>query len=261
MPSVSEPPLGTGPPTREELLTYYPPFFTFHQLKTFVNSGDLALLKRDPKLHKRYQVWTVGIKQEYGSLENYMKDYRLQWGKPDNLSTLSSQLVDDPKVFESTENATPREYFTADIPRSMVSIIMNDWPVAVPVEVEHSLVWTQLPIIHPAVVPKAIEARVHQDGLWGFTGLESPPPSPSTLPECLPTLAPWGVTLDQVTRSEKGTEEEEEMVRNAGKEVGKFVRGRWDENVWETAWFVNPPRIQSVPGLAHIHVFARKKTA
>jgi hypothetical protein len=32
-------PLRRGPPTREELLTYYPAKFTWSQLKTFVNSG------------------------------------------------------------------------------------------------------------------------------------------------------------------------------------------------------------------------------
>lgn len=32
-------PLGTGLPTRAELLTYYPGKFTWEQMKTFVNSG------------------------------------------------------------------------------------------------------------------------------------------------------------------------------------------------------------------------------
>lgn len=32
-------PLRTGPPTKEELLVYYPSKFTWTQLKTFVNSG------------------------------------------------------------------------------------------------------------------------------------------------------------------------------------------------------------------------------
>lgn len=31
--------LRTGPPTRQELLVYYPAKFTWTQLKTFVNSG------------------------------------------------------------------------------------------------------------------------------------------------------------------------------------------------------------------------------
>lgn len=60
--------LGTGPPTREELLVYYPPKFTWDQLKTFVNSGDLGLLKRDRALQQRYNEWSVGIKQEYGTM-------------------------------------------------------------------------------------------------------------------------------------------------------------------------------------------------
>ena len=31
--------LGEGPPTKEELLVYYPAKFTWEQLKTFMNSG------------------------------------------------------------------------------------------------------------------------------------------------------------------------------------------------------------------------------
>jgi hypothetical protein len=37
--SPSNVPLRTGPPTREELLVYYPAMFTWKQLKTFINSG------------------------------------------------------------------------------------------------------------------------------------------------------------------------------------------------------------------------------
>jgi len=32
-------PLGTGPPTRDELLTHYPAQFTWTELKTFINAG------------------------------------------------------------------------------------------------------------------------------------------------------------------------------------------------------------------------------
>lgn len=42
-------------------------------------------------------------------------------------------------------------------------------------------------------------------------------------------------------RSNKGTEEEEELVKKAGWEVNEFVKRRWKEDRWETAWFVNPP--------------------
>ncbi|KAJ6585328.1 hypothetical protein B0H19DRAFT_418886 [Mycena capillaripes] len=269
-------PLRSGPPTREELLVHYPAKFTWNELKTFVNSGDLGLLKRDPKLQKRYNLWIVGIKEKYGSTVNYLMNYRLQWGRPDTLSLLGSAIQDTgmstPPVFESIPTealADPRElpplpadapeYFSESTPPQFISIIQNDWPYSVPSEVEHTLVWTRIPIFHPVLVPETIRARVELDGLWGFTGNDSPPPSPSNLPACLPALAEWGVTLDQMVKSEKGTPEEDELVRRAGLPVHNFVKNRWVEEEWETAWFVNPPRLQSVPGLAHVHVFARHK--
>lgn len=90
------------------------------------------------------------------------------------------------------------------------------------------------------------------------------------------------MTMDSLISSPKATHEEDQMIQAAGKEVGEFVRRRWAEREWETAWFVNPPvgsfescivciamvligvcqqRLQSVPDLSHIHVFARRKSA
>lgn len=110
-----------------------------------------------------------------------------------------------------------------------------------PADIEHALIWTRLPILPPDL-PVSIRPRVHQDGLWGFTGSDEPPPSPSTLPSALPALADWGVTsLDHLVISPKGTPEEEELVRKAGDEIATFVKRRWNESEWETAWFVNPP--------------------
>lgn len=110
----------------------------------------------------------------------------------------------------------------------------------VPPEIEHALVWTRLPMI-PTDLPASIAPRVAQDGLWGFTGNDSPPPSPCTLPACLPALADWGVTMDKLIISPKGSDEEEELVRRAGDEIATFVKRIWNEDEWETAWFVNPP--------------------
>ncbi|KIY46678.1 hypothetical protein FISHEDRAFT_46868 [Fistulina hepatica ATCC 64428] len=263
---------GYGPPTREELISLYPPRFTWLQLKTFVSSGDLGLLKRDKALQRRYEAWSKYIKAEYGSVLNYMTYYRLQWGKPDRYSLLQSALD---KNVQNTPLPVPPPgrpsepptipagapaYFTASTPPCYTSIIQNDWPYCVPSEVEHTLIWTRLPIFQPSLIPESIQERVERDGLWGFTGSNEPPPSPSTLPAILPVLSEWGVTMDSLVRSPPGTQEEDQLVKAAGKEVHDFVRNRWIEEEWETAWFVNPPRLQSIPGLAHIHVFARKKS-
>ncbi|CAA7262916.1 unnamed protein product [Cyclocybe aegerita] len=259
-------PLRTGPPTREELLVHYPPKFTWNQLKTFVNSGDLGLLKRDRKLQKRYDEWVIGIVAEYGSVVKYLMNHRLRWGQPDTLSLLTSELQDDRFVEAPNSDGTnrptdgePPAYFSWETPSKYLSIIQNDWPYSVPSNIEHTLIWTKVPIYHPDLAAPSIKARIDQDGLWGFTGLDSPPPSPSTLPACLPALAEWGITLEKMVKSETPTPEKAVLIRRAGSEVHRFVKNRWLESEWETAWFVNPPRLQSVPGLAHIHVFARHK--
>ncbi|KAG6376925.1 hypothetical protein JVT61DRAFT_957 [Boletus reticuloceps] len=252
----------------DELRVHYPARFTWAQLKTFVNSGDLGLLKRDKKLQARYDQCNIGIKEQYGSVIDYLLSYRLQWGKPDTLSLLTSSMALDDQPVAATEkggrehNPIP-EYFKADIPfnSELICIIRNDWPYSVPPEIEHSLIWSRVPVFHPTLIPPAIEARIQQDGLCGFTGSTDSIESLPSLESCLPALAEWGITMDNLVRSPSGNEVEETMVKNTGKEVREFVKRRWKENQWETAWFVNPPRLQSIRGLAHVHVFARRKTA
>jgi len=212
-------------------------------------------------------------------LVNYLINRRLQWGKPDTMSLLTSEIVESSPVQSSAPSNNGHistlpspGYFTADMSPTLISIIQNDWPYSVPLDVEHTLIWTKLPILPPpSLVPPHISAtlseetlhkvtaRLQQDGVWGFTGSSEPPPSPSLLPHSLGALNEWGVTLEKLIISPRGTAEEEEAVRMAGNEVAKFVKNRWKEVEWETAWFVNPPRLQSVKDLAHIHVFARKK--
>lgn len=200
-------------------------------------------------------------------LVNYLRNYRLQWGRPDRLSLLPSLINEadaphdqalvgqDRGSSSSISEGAPR-CFIADTPPESISVITNDWPYSgmlylpqvaqvadfspVPPEIEHTLIWTQMPII-PTDLPRSITPRVKQDGLWGFTGSLGTPPSPSLLPQCLPALTDWGVTADKLIRSPKGTDEEETLIKQAGSEIDKFIKRRWVEREWETAWFVNPP--------------------
>ncbi|KJA24026.1 hypothetical protein HYPSUDRAFT_162515 [Hypholoma sublateritium FD-334 SS-4] len=259
-----EVPLRTGPPTREELLRYYPAKFSWTQLKTFVNSGDLGLLKRDRELQKRYEDWAEGVKLEYGSIVKYLANHRLRWGQPDTQSLLQSSLEVEPGVGLITSGDAESDlnssgYFCCETPSRYISIIQNDWPYSVPPEVEHTLIWTKVPIYHPKIVAESVKSRIDQDGLWGFTSNEGSPPSSENLVASIGALSEWGITLDRMVKSEPPTKEEASLVERAGSEVHRYVQTRWSESEWETAWFVNPPRLQSVPGLAHIHVFARRK--
>ncbi|KAK2465383.1 hypothetical protein APHAL10511_002737 [Amanita phalloides] len=265
----SDVPLRSGRPTKEELLVHYPAKFTWTQLKTFINSGDLGLLKRDKKLQARYREYNQTIKAKYGSISNYLIFYRLQWGKPDTLSFMSPHYIPNPKSHEPGDPLKSEppplppdapKYFTANISQEFISIIYNDWPYSVPREVEHSLIWSRVPFFHSDVVPERIRERVAFYGLWGFTGIVEPPLPPSDLPFCMEALSEWGLTLDKLKIPPKCTSEEEILLEELGKEVNLFIKRKWSEEEWETAWFVNPPRLQSVPELSHIHVFARRKS-
>ena len=102
-----------------------------------------------------------------------------------------------------------------------------------------------------------------------------PPPPPSTLPDCISALSEWGVTLDKLKIPPKCNSEDEALLQDVGRELVILIVGSWPEDEWETAWFVNPPvrtfsryvvnssdksqRLQSVPELSHVHVFARRK--
>lgn len=137
---------------------------------------------------------------------------------------------------------------------------------------------SQVPIAHPTLVDYSPSAwaRIELEGLGGFTGVTPlrpyPPPyladAPATPPpgfvgtKFFPALRPEDYYTADVhaggadQRAWAGVTYESE----GGREVGRMVRGLWDPRGWETAWFVNPPRLQSVPGFAHFHVFARRKT-
>ncbi|KAF5315090.1 hypothetical protein D9619_007355 [Psilocybe cf. subviscida] len=262
-------PLRTGPPTKDELMVHYPAKFTWEQLKIFVNSGDLGTLKRDRALQKRYDEWAEGIKAQYGSMVSYLVNHRLRWGQLDTMSLLKSSL-DFSRFISGEQCATPSTeagiephldppYFSIKTPSKYISLIQNDWPYSVPPEIEHSLIWTKLPIYHPLLVAGSIEARVGQDGLCGFTGVEGPPEMPEDIASCLGALSEWGVTPETLIRSSPPTAEEVALLQKAATPVHEYVKTVWVEDEWETAWFVNPPRLQSVPGLAHIHVFAKRK--
>ena len=121
-------------------------------------------------------------------------------------------------------------------------ITSTDDCLTVPPFIEHHLIWSVLPIFPPDL-PAIVKTRLLQDGMWGFTGYtaDSPPPSPSLLPACLPALSDWGITEASLMVRPCEPEEEEIAVREVGLEVHKFVIANWKEREWETAWFVNPP--------------------
>jgi len=213
-------------------------------------------------MQRRYDKWLAEqIVVQYGSAVNYLVNVRLGWGptatRPatpsahanptytdvdGNTSGASLGLPTPPPTRPFTpmsDSLSAPSWFTADIPADYVKILRNDWPYSVPSDVKHFVIWTRVPIIHPAIVPPKIWKRIENDGLWGFTGSDR--------------------AAEPKSLDDEDDVETLELVRRAHQEMHTFVETNWPQDGWETAWFVNPPRLQSIPGLAHGHVFARKK--
>ncbi|KZT42676.1 hypothetical protein SISSUDRAFT_1058447 [Sistotremastrum suecicum HHB10207 ss-3] len=211
-------------PTHQELLVSYPPQYDWQELKNIIASGDLGLLKRHRDLQARYDLWSAKVREAKGSTVRFLLEHRLHWDK----DTLDQGV-----------GAINPPYFTPSIPEHLVKIVPNDWPYSVPLEVVHSIIWTRLPVVHAETVDPEHAAAVYQDGLWGFSGGES---------------ADTSASLDV-----QSSDQVDIHPTKAASFIHQFVVKHWPELEWETAWFWNPPRLQSVPGLAHIHVFARPK--
>lgn len=55
-----------GLPTQAEL-DAYPRMFTWGELKEIIYTGDLEQLQRNKEMQGKYDIWSGGIKEEYGS--------------------------------------------------------------------------------------------------------------------------------------------------------------------------------------------------
>lgn len=64
--------------------------------------------------------------------ENYLLKYRLRWGQPDRLSILKPYKgsIDEISILDDPDSlpVPTVDYFRADTPPHLISIIVNDWP-------------------------------------------------------------------------------------------------------------------------------------
>lgn len=97
----------------------------------------------------------------------------------------------------------------------------------VPPEISHYLIWSRLPIVHPALVHPSVASQVERDGLWGFTGVigQDESHNDSVYTDVAPGTSPSA-------RSH---------ILAAAYHINQFVLEHWPEDDWEVAWFVNPP--------------------
>lgn len=95
---------------------------TWPFIRTLVESNRLQDFTRLPSDLHRYRKFVYDITLEYGSVERFMLEERLGWGK------------------EELEEGRGRRPFER---RGDVKVLRNDWPYGVEKRIEHLVVWTK----------------------------------------------------------------------------------------------------------------------
>ncbi|RYP81974.1 hypothetical protein DL770_005735 [Monosporascus sp. CRB-9-2] len=92
---------------------------TWEEVQQLVQDNRLDLFQRVPSELRRYLAYTWKLRQEYGSVMNFVLTQRLQWEMP---------VVPRGKPFEFEED---------------IKILRNDWPYGIDKRIVHLVVWTK----------------------------------------------------------------------------------------------------------------------
>ncbi|GAA5874749.1 hypothetical protein JCM8547_005201 [Rhodosporidiobolus lusitaniae] len=264
------------------------PLYTWDELCEIIATCQLAVLSRQPEFEALYaQTFAPLVRSAYGGMEVYLRK-QLGWGG-------APAAASGGKGEEAGEGREEKEYWER---HGRTNVRRNDWPYGIPRGTSHWVVWVPLPLFHPALctpAPTRPSTPLPSSSSSSAPSGTSTPSGESrinplaTSSSSHPLLAlggggkervaPTKGTWDWVSRNglggltgrarerweaRKGGERGEQGVCMGGeegpeREIEAFVKVRWrEEDGWETAWFANPPSLQSVPGLAHFHVLARK---
>lgn len=92
---------------------------TWEEVQQIVRDNRLDAFRRVPSQLRRYLGYTSKLRQDYGSVMNFILTQRLHWEMP---------LVSKGKPFEFEED---------------VKILQNDWPYGIDKRIVHLVVWTK----------------------------------------------------------------------------------------------------------------------
>jgi len=161
-------------------------------IKAAIAENRLDKLTRLPSQLRKYRAWSEDIREQYGSITNFLVQKRLYW------QPLPSDEVDSAPKF-AAQNTIP---FAE---RSDYRILINDWPYGLEPGITHVCVW-----------------------------LKAPLPS-----------------------DERGQMEplSRELATSFVNET--FAQGLGVESEDRVVWFRNPPALQSVRSVDHLHVLIR----
>ncbi|PRP73940.1 hypothetical protein PROFUN_08133 [Planoprotostelium fungivorum] len=119
--------------------------------------------------------------------------------------------------------------FHSDAKEPIIRLFENDFPYAIPHDVQHFVLWSRLPFYPPAAGESSKLSQARQKGLHGLTGV---------------------TVIDQHA---------DQLFMET--EISDYVQKTWPPEDYQCAWFVNPPSLQSIKNVSHFHIFVKTKHA
>jgi hypothetical protein len=113
---------------------------TWPEVQRTIADNRLDLFQRVPSELRRYLAYNWKLKQEYGSVMEFVLSKRLGWKEP---------IEAEGKPFEKAED---------------VKILWNDWPYGIDEKIVHLVVWTKFELLDDAATDDlTVEARKEID--------------------------------------------------------------------------------------------------
>ena len=236
---IPPPPLPADPSTPVQL-------HTWPSIRHAISINRPDLFKRSPLTRPIYKTWCRAVVSQYGSMTAYMLSERLHW-------TPTAYSADTGPVFNIADPGRVPFTDTRDY-----SCMFNDWPYgSLEAGVVHLVVWSKIriPVERESGLPTA-EARgnierfveetfVERWRRWDSEhqennrpGVESQGPASPDAADPASVQGRHDVTHDSSTTAAAAADP---------------ISGP-AENV---SWFKNPPSLQTVAGLEHIHILLR----
>ncbi|KAH8884449.1 hypothetical protein GQ53DRAFT_752054 [Thozetella sp. PMI_491] len=125
---------------------------TWPEVQRLVASNRIDLFQRVPSDLRRYLAYNWKLKQEYGSIMNFVITQRLRWSEPIAASGGPFEQDDD------------------------IKILWNDWPYGIDQKIVHLVVWTKFDLEEdPTTGDLTAEARAEIDAFVRKTFLPGVP--------------------------------------------------------------------------------------
>jgi hypothetical protein len=114
------------------------------EVQELIQTNRIDLFQRVPSDLRRYKAYTAKLKQQYGSVMNFVMAERLKWQD----LVPQGELFSNPGKITATRLNTVRSLTLAI---DDIRILLNDWPYGIDTRIIHLVVWVKFQLEEDAI--------------------------------------------------------------------------------------------------------------